>query len=89
MKKLMVSLLLAIGFMLTGCATDGAYEVGKAVYQGGKVVVQNVPMSDEKREKLKKVDNVATTYDKARTTVREQLDGGKPSNANTLEVVEH
>ncbi len=73
MKKILTSLLIITAVMFSGCVTDGAYTVGKAVYKGGRVVVQELPISDTKREKLKKVDKYATTYDKARTAVRVDL----------------
>jgi len=89
MKKLLLSVVsLGLMFVFTGCATDNAYNFAKAGYKGAKVVAQNVPMSDEKRAKLKKVDKGATLYDKARTTVRKQLDVGKPSSVTTSKVTE-
>jgi hypothetical protein len=75
MKKLM----LVIGCLVvfSGCATDGLYNTGKAVYKGGKVVAKELPLRDKTKAKLKKIDKAATTYDKARSTVREGLDTKK------------
>lgn len=89
MKKLLVLAVVCLGFLFTGCATDGAYGVGKAIYKGGKVVVQELPLKEDTKEKLSKVDTVATTYDKARTTVRNQLDdAGKKQDADTSKATE-
>lgn len=88
MKKLILGVV-SVAFLFTGCATDGIYNVAKAGYKGGKVVAQNIPMSDEKRAKLKKIDKGATTYDKARTVVRNQLDdAGKKQVADTSKVTD-
>jgi hypothetical protein len=88
MKKLILGVI-CLGFLFTGCATDGAYNVGKSIYKGGKVVVQELPLKEDTKEKLSKVDKVATTYDKARTAVRNQLDdAGKKQDADTSKATE-
>lgn len=85
MKKLMIGAI--VGAMaFTGCATDKAYSISKAVYKGGKVAVQEIPMDDEKRAKLKKIDKGLTIYDKARTVVRGKLDEGKSSVVSSSQV---
>lgn len=88
MKKLILGVICVV-FVFTGCATDGAYNVGKSIYKGGKVVVQELPLKEDTKEKLGKVDKVATTYDKARTAVRNQLDdAGKKQDADTSKATE-
>lgn len=78
MKKLLIICVgCLVAFAFAGCATDKAYGVGKAVYKGGKVVVKELPLSENKKAKLSKVDSVATTYDKSRSTVRNSLDSSK------------
>ncbi len=70
MKKIFLMVIIAlIGF--SGCATDGVYDVGKAVYKGSKEVVkQNKDLISEKTMKsLKNVDRVATGYDTLRGAV--------------------
>jgi len=85
MKRILVSTILG-AIVLTGCATDKAYSISKAVYKGGKVVVQEIPMDDEERDKLKKIDKGLTIYDKARTVVRGKLDEGKSSVVSSSQV---
>lgn len=86
MKKFTILVMLLGVFLFTGCVTDKAYNVSKAVYKGSKVVAQELPLKDETKEKLLKVDKAATTYDKARTAVRDQLDqSGNEEDVVTLE----
>jgi len=73
MKKYLL-MIICITFFFIGCGTDGIYNVSKTVYKGGKAVVQELPLNNEVKEKLGKVDSVATTYDEARTAVRSELD---------------
>jgi len=87
MKKI-VLVSLGLGLLFSGCATDGAYSVGKKVYKGAKVVVKELPLKEKTMGKLSTVDKVATTYDKARTVVRGQTEKGKPSTVTTSLVVE-
>jgi len=64
-----------VALSLTGCITDKFYGVGKTIYVGGKaVVIQNADMLDEKTlNKLKSIDDKATRYDTARTTIKKSL----------------
>lgn len=61
--------------VLTGCVTDKPYAIGKTIYVGGRaVVIQNADLLDKSTmDKLKKVDEYAKRYDKARTTVKKSL----------------
>ena len=70
MKKTLLLLVIGCVILLSGCATDGIYADGKAVYKGGKKVVKVLPLTPEARTALKGVDAVATGYDKIRTRVR-------------------
>lgn len=71
----MLMVLLVLVVLFGGCAAnDKVYGVGKAVYGVGKAVAPVVPMSDGKREKLEKLDNIAGKYDEARTAVRGSQD---------------
>ena len=65
--------------LLSGCATDGVYNVGKTVYIGGKaVVIANADLlPQETLDKLDKVDDMATRYDETRTIVKEAADANK------------
>lgn len=83
MRKLVIAgLLAAVAF--SGCATGKIYNTTKAVYKGGKVIAQNIPIKDEKRAKLKKLDKYATGYDNIRTKVRVGLGvDSKQTNTNS------
>jgi hypothetical protein len=76
MKKILIMSAI-VATLFTGCATDNAYKISKVVYKSGKVLVEDISMSDEKRAKLKKIDKGATAYDKIRNVVRGELDQGK------------
>lgn len=100
MKKVICVCLLA--FVFIGCSgvekvdealknggvVDNAYNVGKAVYQAGKTVVPLVPMSDTTRDKLKALDGVASSYDKARTEVRSQFEKKTIADGNSTQKME-
>jgi len=75
MKRLVLVGCVGLGLLLSGCATDGAYNIGKAAYKTGKVVVKELPLKSSTMSKLGTVDKVATTYDKARGILKEQLEG--------------
>jgi len=83
MKKLI--LIIGLVLLLTGCATDGVYSVGKSVYIGSKTVVKaNKDLIGDKTFKgLKKVDRVATGYDTIRSEVRKTTDRKKPLLVDT------
>lgn len=77
MKKLLVLAVVCLGFLFTGCATDGAYGVGKAVVKANSDLVP-----EDKLNKLKR-------YDKTRTAVRNQLDDAeKKQDADTSKATE-
>jgi len=72
--------------LVTGCATDRLYQAGKTIYIAGKqVVIANWDsLPPEVQEKLKRIDQIATQYDKARSvlkpaieTAKKELEGGK------------
>ena len=65
--------------LLSGCATDGVYNVGKTVYIGGKaVVIANADLlPQETLDKLEKVDELATRYDETRSTIKEVVEQSK------------
>lgn len=94
MKKIVLSfvvLVMAFAFF-SGCSKmDGAYSVGKTVYQGGKVLatkaIENDMVSEETAGKLKMLDKGASAYDEARTVVRGQVDEKKP-DVNTSASIE-
>ena len=74
MKKIL-GLVILCGLVLcvfTGCATDRFYQAGKTVYIAGKqVIIANWDaLPEEVKEKLKKVDAVASQYDKARDVLK-------------------
>lgn len=78
MKKLLIiciACLVALSF--AGCATDNAYALGKVVYKAGEIVVEELPLSEDKKAKLSEIDSIATTYDKVRTTVKDSLEPSK------------
>ena len=76
-----VSLLLSL-MLLSGCATDGVYNVGKVMYVGGKqVIVANSDLLDEGTlYELRKIDRAASTYDGVRTEVKKTLDAVEDLN---------
>ena len=78
-----IAVLTSLG--LIGCSA--VYNAAKPIYKAGKVVVKEIPLSESTREKLKTVDKVATTYDKARGVLVMEYTVGK-SDANTSEVLE-
>ena len=70
MKKVLIVCIALIAMVMAGCsATDKAYGVAKAGYKVGEAVVD---VTGYKSEKLSKVHEVATSYDEARTLVRDQ-----------------
>ena len=71
--KLMIIVVLSLLF--NGCATDGAYEVAKVAYIGGKqiVVINSDLIDDDTMAELKKIDRVAITYDGVRTEVKKNI----------------
>ncbi|NPA65117.1 MAG: hypothetical protein GXO16_09120 [Epsilonproteobacteria bacterium] len=86
MKK-MLGLVILCGFVLcvfTGCATDRFYDAGKTIYIAGKkVVVANWDaLPADVKEKLKKIDELATRYDKARSIVKPALEAAKKELAD-------
>ena len=73
MKKLLIIVVLSLLF--SGCATDGAYQVAKVAYIGGKqiVVINSDLIDDDTMAELKKIDRVAVTYDGVRTEVKKNI----------------
>lgn len=72
MKLIIIASLL---LLFSGCATDGAYQVAKVAYIGGKqIVIINSDLIDQDTlNELRKVDRVAVTYDAVRTAVKKNL----------------
>ena len=73
--KRIIAFVILCGLVLcafTGCATDRFYQAGKTIYVAGKqVVVANWDaLPKDVQEKLKKIDQIATQYDKARTVLK-------------------
>lgn len=64
--------IVVLSLLLSGCATDGAYQVAKVAYIGGKqIVIINSDLIDQDTlNELKKIDRVAVTYDAVRTDVK-------------------
>ena len=79
-------LLLLVSLLFSGCATDGAYNVAKIAYVGGKqIVVINADLIDaDTMAELKKIDRVAITYDGVRTAVKKNIDATEDWNATTI-----
>ena len=76
MRKFMYLLVIAL---FAGCATDGAYNVSKVVYIGGKaVVIANADLlPQETLDKLEKIDDMAKRYDAIRTAVKDVEDANQ------------
>lgn len=72
LKMLAVGLLVAV--VMGGCMSEKAYMTGKVIYKGAKTVYVELPYESEKLEVL---DKVVVTYDKARTTVKEEIEAQK------------
>ena len=70
-----LSLIVVLSLLFSGCATDGAYEVAKVAYIGGKqiVVINSDLIDDDTMAELKKIDRVAITYDGVRTEVKKNI----------------
>ena len=70
-----LSLIVVLSLLFSGCATDGAYEVAKVAYIGGKqiVVINSDLIDDDTMAELKKIDRVAVTYDGVRTEVKKSI----------------
>lgn len=72
MKKIFYILLAVTAFIFSGCsATDSIYGASKAVYKTGAVIVE---VTGVESSTLSGVHNVAKTYDKTRSIVREAQD---------------
>ena len=70
-----LSIIVVLSLLFSGCATDGAYNVAKVAYIGGKqIVVINADLIDaDTMNELKKIDRVAVTYDGVRTEVKKNI----------------
>ena len=82
--SVLIGLVLVVG--LSGCMSDKAYMTGKVIYKGAKTVYIELPV---KSEKLELMDKVVVTYDKARTTVKDEIERQKSKkklNADTSKV---
>lgn len=81
-----LSLIVVLLLLFSGCATDGAYEVAKVAYIGGKqIVVINADLIDaDTMNELKKIDRVAVTYDGVRTEVKKTVDAMEDLNATKV-----
>lgn len=82
--------ILVMGIMMavamSGCMSEKAYMTGKVIYKGARTVYIELPVKDEKLEFM---DKVVVTYDKARTTVTDEIERQKSKkklNANTSKV---
>ena len=72
MKK--VLLVLCLGLLFGGCEASKFYDnVGKPTYKVVKVGVKNSHISDATKERLKRIDDKATTYDGVRNIVKPQM----------------
>lgn len=76
--KLLLGFLLAMfmALLVVGCATDKYYEPAKIGYEGARELVKNNAdkLSPEALEKLQRVDEYASTYDKTRNTVKDVVE---------------
>ncbi|MBL1294480.1 MAG: hypothetical protein COB61_011510 [Thiotrichales bacterium] len=85
MKKILIGCIVLMAMVLVGCsATDKAYGVAKAGYKVGEAVVD---VTGYESEKLSKVHKVASSYDEARTVVRDTDE--KKLDADTSPVSEN
>lgn len=78
----MRKVLLGIGFVviLTGCATDGIYGVGKTGVQIGRAVIDIT--GTEVSNDVKEAYHIAKDYDTVRGLVRDEI-AKKPLNVDT------
>jgi len=72
LKIVVIGILMA--FVMGGCMSEKAYMTGKVIYKGAKAIYIELPVQNEKLELM---DKVIVTYDKARTTVKEELERQK------------
>jgi hypothetical protein len=77
MRKIALASLVVL--FIGGCATDNLYNAGKTIYIAGKkVVVANWDaLPEDVKEKLKKIDEVATRYDKNRKILKPAIEEAK------------
>ena len=70
----------------SGCATDGAYNISKVVYIGGKaVVIANADLlPPETLNKLERFDDMAARYDKARDSIKKAMDAVEDTNTSSI-----
>lgn len=72
MKKVILSLIAIMAIIFVGCsAMDKPYNDAKVVYKAGKQIYKIQPI---KSVGLEALDKAATSYDKARTLIRENND---------------
>ena len=78
-------LLILISLLFSGCATDGAYNISKVVYIGGKaVVIANADLlPPETLDKLERFDDMATRYDKARDSIKKAMAAVEDTNTSS------
>lgn len=84
LKMVLVSGLMA--FAMSGCISEKAYNTGKVIYKGAKTVYIELPVENEKLELM---DSVVVTYDKVRTTVKDEIalqKNKKKESVSSLEV---
>lgn len=81
-----LSLIVVLSLLFSGCATDGAYDVAKVAYIGGKqiVVINSALIDTDTLDELKKIDRVAVTYDGVRTEVKKTIDATEDLNATKI-----
>lgn len=79
-----ILLLLTTLLLLSGCSS--LYDTAKPVYKAGKIIIKEIPLPQETRDKLKEVDHYLTTYDKARGVILLEYESGK-LDVNTSEVL--
>jgi len=82
--------------LLVGCATDGIYNAGRTIYIAGKkVVVANWnELPEDTKEKLKKIDKAAITYDSARKVIKPAIEEAakevkKNADSNSTKIQKH
>ncbi len=69
MKKITMILMMMAVLLLSVACTDEKYNIGKKIYLGAKTIVQSHSdkLSDDTKERLKKLDAVAKAYDSNKT----------------------
>jgi len=74
MKKLILIAVCCLGGALfQGCEASKMYDKAKPIYQGVKAGVKVSDINPKTKDRLKKLDDKAVTYDTVRTNIKKSV----------------